>query len=154
MTTRTFGKLTIVLLIFGLVSCAKPNYQDEKSKTGFENQPNPAPGQQQPTPGQANLSLDMTWEKIPTETEEGSFFVSIYEKENPGAPLSPNLAVEVVLWMPDMGHGSSPVRIEKVSFSRFRVLDVFFIMPGIWEIRFKLKDGADVIGTAVRKITI
>lgn len=54
--------------------------------------------------------------------------------------------VEVVLWMPSMGHGSSPTQVERVVdaagavvSSTLRVRNVYFIMGGDWEVRVTLK---------------
>ena len=37
-----------------------------------------------------------------------------------------------------MGHGSSPTHVEKVDLGTYSVNNVFFVMPGEWEIRFQL----------------
>lgn len=54
-------------------------------------------------------------------------------------------AVEVVLWMPSMGHGSSPTLVERVLdengnvvIGAYRVSDMFFLMAGTWEVRVVL----------------
>ncbi len=47
--------------------------------------------------------------------------------------------VSVLLWMPSMGHGSAPVKLDKLGPAQFRVTNVYFIMPGDWEIRLSLK---------------
>lgn len=55
--------------------------------------------------------------------------------------------IKVVLWMPSMGHGSSPTRIEPATdingnkiIGKYIVRKVFFIMDGDWEVRIELKD--------------
>jgi hypothetical protein len=53
--------------------------------------------------------------------------------------------VAVVLWMPSMGHGSSPVSVAKIDVGTYRASQVFFTMPGDWEIRIqRLVNGAVV----------
>jgi hypothetical protein len=54
--------------------------------------------------------------------------------------------VEVVLWMPSMGHGSSPTQVERIADASgniieeaLRVRNVYFIMGGDWEVRVTLK---------------
>lgn len=55
--------------------------------------------------------------------------------------------VDVVLWMPSMGHGSAPTQVERAVDANggtlagaYKVRNVFFIMPGDWEIRVSLTD--------------
>jgi hypothetical protein len=45
--------------------------------------------------------------------------------------------VSAQLWMPSMGHGSSPTTVTRTGPHSWRVDRVFFLMPGPWEIRFK-----------------
>ena len=44
------------------------------------------------------------------------------------------------LWMPDMGHGSSPTKLVAAANSCTRVEKINFLMEGAWEIRIKLSD--------------
>ena len=60
----------------------------------------------------------------------------------------------ILLWMPSMGHGSSPVKIERLDVGVFKASEIFFIMPGPWDIRYQLKDGSDVIEENIQKVTI
>lgn len=53
--------------------------------------------------------------------------------------------VEVVLWMPSMGHGSAPTQIQRVLDSNgdlltgvYNVRNVYFTMGGDWEVRVVL----------------
>lgn len=48
--------------------------------------------------------------------------------------------LKAVLFMPDMGHGSSPTKVEKISDSSFKVSRMYFTMPGLWEIRLTIKN--------------
>lgn len=43
------------------------------------------------------------------------------------------------LWMPDMGHGSSPVTLTAFGVNKYKVTQAFFIMPGTWEVRIAFK---------------
>lgn len=50
----------------------------------------------------------------------------------------------VALWMPDMGHGSSPVTLTQFGVNKYKVTQAFFIMPGHWEVRVNFKlEGAE-----------
>jgi hypothetical protein len=62
--------------------------------------------------------------------------------------VNPNGQWLIKLWMPSMGHGSSPVKISQALGTAgapldgvFNVTNVFFVMPGEWEIRVIVKDG-------------
>lgn len=45
------------------------------------------------------------------------------------------------LWMPDMGHGSSPTALVRQDDFCTRVDRLNFLMPGDWELRVTLVDG-------------
>ncbi len=45
------------------------------------------------------------------------------------------------LWMPDMGHGSSPTTLIPQNSQCTRVERLDFLMPGLWELRVTLLDG-------------
>ena len=57
-----------------------------------------------------------------------------------GVPTSPMSNFKMKLWMPDMGHGSFPVSITNVSAGVFEANEIFFTMPGYWDIHFELHD--------------
>lgn len=64
-------------------------------------------------------------------------------------PTEINDQIEVKLWMPSMGHGSSPTVVQRATDSSgkiipgtFNVNNVFFVMSGNWEIWITLKDAA------------
>ena len=60
----------------------------------------------------------------------------------------------VVLWMPSMGHGSSPVKVDKLDTGTYRAKNVFFTMGGSWEIRIQLKSGNDIADEAIIPINL
>lgn len=55
--------------------------------------------------------------------------------------------VGVVLWMPDMGHGSAPTQISRVIDAngnivpgRYLVRNIYFVMGGAWDVQVILTD--------------
>jgi hypothetical protein len=69
--------------------------------------------------------------------------------------------VDVVLWMPSMGHGSAPTQVERAVDANgnilkgvFNVRNVFFIMGGEWEVRVTLTDASGTQETKSFKVTI
>ncbi|MBU6154334.1 MAG: hypothetical protein KGP28_08545 [Bdellovibrionales bacterium] len=101
-----------------------------------------------------NLCASLTWVRKPTSEEPGEFSLSFWNKNQNSdqtvthsAPLADKVFVK--LWMPDMGHGSSPVTTNQAFDSNgtprigvFRSTGVFFIMGGKWEIIVQLKDAS------------
>jgi hypothetical protein len=92
----------------------------------------------------------MEWVRTPGEEEPGVFLIRLSRPENGvfvPADAPSGLKVMVKLWMPDMGHGSSPVKVVRPVgvngnpvVGAYRAEDVHFVMPGAWEIRLMFKD--------------
>jgi hypothetical protein len=78
--------------------------------------------------------------------------MTFFAEDAPERSISPRLSPDVKLWMPSMGHGSSPVVVKPISDGVYEVSDVFFIMLGDWEIRYQLKSNDDVIEEQIQKI--
>ncbi len=56
---------------------------------------------------------------------------------------------DVVLWMPSMGHGSSPVEIKFINPRHAIINEVYFIMSGLWEVKLQLKNSSRVIDETI-----
>jgi hypothetical protein len=112
-----------------LAACANPKYQPPAAENSV----------QAAFRSQAEVSL--AWEQLPTETETGTFRFLTYRR-NPldGSKVLMDLGttVRVRLWMPGMGHGSSPVTVERVGPGEYRASEVFFLMRGEWEIHIQI----------------
>jgi hypothetical protein len=63
-----------------------------------------------------------------------------------------DLAVQ--LWMPSMGHGSSPVRVTRTELGSYSAAGIYFIMPGQWEVRIQLKTGREVTEQATFNVEL
>lgn len=113
---------------------------------------------------QSGLCASLTWDKNATEEEAGEITLRFWNaKEGTvnGPYVSPTNLVAVKLWMPSMGHGSSPVRVNPVKDASgaeipgiFKATDVFFMMGGDWEIWIQLKQDKKVIEQAKIDIRI
>jgi hypothetical protein len=126
--------LTVML---ALSACAEPKYVSREGVVPTAKNSEAARSFRFPGSG---LSAWIEWEKKPTEEDFGSFLVKIgrpNRADGSPLPIEAGDELQVVLWMPSMGHGSSPVGVEKVDTGTFRASDVFFTMPGDWEIRVK-----------------
>ncbi len=138
----------IAILSLSQVACAQPNYQDVKPLQ-----------QQESKPGTAACPLFFTTENLcatysgvtqPTEDTTGSFTLKFAMPS--GQPADPKMNLKVIIWMPDMGHGSSPVTITKQAVGHYLVDRVFFSMHGQWQIRIQLKNAAAVAEEQVAEV--
>ena len=105
----------------------------------------------------SRLCLSYSWVKAPTDTELGTFTFKTYRQNVlDQTPIQVDLGSipDVILWMPSMGHGSSPVTVEKVDTGTYRATRVFFIMPGEWQIKWQVKQGSTVEDELIVPITI
>ncbi len=157
--------VTLVLSAIAVVSCGvspilhheSPN-REPQSETGSEGQDasdsaGPRMNCDFSFPAQ-NLCASLEWVRRSTAEEPGEFLLKFWNKDqNPNQALTlsnPNAErVFVKLWMPDMGHGSSPVTTSQAVESNgspktgvYRASSVFFIMGGKWEIIVELRDAS------------
>lgn len=112
----------------------------------------------------AGLCATLEWTRAagdpdnsPDHSGERAFTLQFREPAaggGPGAPVDPRHDLGVQLWMPSMGHGSSPVSIRRDGVGFFSVTKVYFIMPGDWEIRIQLKEGGRLFEQAVVSVAI
>ncbi len=148
------GRILILILGCAMVSCAEPKYLTNSNGGGDGRGKVEDSGLRWPHSGH---TIWLQWEVRPTESEFGSFLLKIGRPN--AADQSPVVQeiegdVAVVLWMPSMGHGSSPVRVEKVDIGTYRATRVFFTMPGDWEIRIQRKSDGNIIEQAILPIRI
>jgi hypothetical protein len=139
-----------IILIILAISCADPKYINSELESRREQYESECALYFK----EEQLCLTMKWNKLPSESEFGNFTMKFHEKGRPDILLTPKYTLQVVLWMPSMGHGSSPVTIEFVEEGIFKALSVYFIMPGPWDIRFQLKEGSRVVEQVIQKIII
>lgn len=105
-----------------------------------------------------DLCASLTWTSFPSNDEKGTFTLRFWNRATgteSGPYITPERDVFVKLWMPSMGHGSSPVTLKPaIDSSRtsipgvFEASDVFFVMPGAWEIWIQLREQRTVLDQA------
>lgn len=142
----------LVLIFLFLNACARPDYIDPKI----------ASQSQQPPHGCAlelknsALCASVEWTSGPQSPQESEFILKFWNNTGAvqGPYADPANTLSVILWMPSMGHGSSPVTIEKIQEGVYRVRRVFFIMPGDWEVRVFLKNGTTTVDQAVVSLVL
>lgn len=146
MTGNKFAIAALVLCsAISSTGCAKSNYQELQNniETLAMNCDLRMPS--------SGTCVDLTWDKMQTDSEYGEMTLKFYSKENPVVFIDPAATPFVQLFMPSMGHGSSPTQVQKISVGIYKVTNVYFSMPGNWDIRIQLKDGSKVIEQVIQK---
>lgn len=105
----------------------------------------------------SGLCASLTWDSPASSQAENSFVLRFWSKEG-GSPAGPfrdaDGTVAVQLWMPSMGHGSSPVTVTPHGGGAYAATRVFFIMPGAWDIRVQIKRGGQLLEQAIQPIQL
>lgn len=101
-----------------------------------------------------NLCVRWKWDVMPGE-DPGQGTLYFWDKQNgtsKGPYTHPSEEVFVKLWMPSMGHGSAPVQISPETDSNgnvvpgvFKAKNVYFVMPGMWEVWIQLRRDKNVV---------
>ena len=138
------GRFDFSMLIFLLLSvgCAQPKYEKAPSAPGAESTQAQSISDCEPRFQKSGHCLLWKWEKMPTSATMGKLVFKIARPnllDGTAIPVQVTEVPRVVLWMPSMGHGSTPTVVEAVDVGSFRVNNVFFVMPGDWEVRFQVR---------------
>lgn len=139
-----FGKVFTLLMILSCVACAKPRW------ASTENQTPPEASQEDDGKGSADegcrlqfksgLCLAWAWENAPANSEFASLIFKTYRLiEGQIQPEDLSGTAALVLWMPSMGHGSSPTTVTRIEKGLYRAAKVYFVMPGAWDLHFQNK---------------
>jgi hypothetical protein len=98
-----------------------------------------------------HLCAELTWNESPADDRENSFKLQFWnESDGVVSDLPAGLTVGVQPWMPAMGHGvSMPVKVSHDSTGTYSATNLFFTMPGDWEVRIQIKQGTKVLEQSV-----
>ncbi len=92
------------------------------------------------------------WISQPSTEREGAFTIRFWSKAS-GKPApryeDPKGTLVARLFMPTMGHGSSPTRIVPHETGVFDVQKLRFMMPGHWDLHIELKKASVVLDEVV-----
>ena len=105
----------------------------------------------------SQLCASISWRGEVTDQGENSFELKFWSstegtKDGPYTDFDGTAAVQ--LWMPSMGHGSSPVTVTSVARGHYSVTRVYFIMPGDWDVRVQIKKNGQVFEQTVLHILL
>jgi hypothetical protein len=148
-------KLVWLTLSLALLGCAERRYLNPTSNGGGGTIEQKLSGCMSTFSGGQCVSF--AFEGEPVDGKLVTFLFKVFRKNNgDGSPVPIDLPgdIDVVLWMPSMGHGSSPVTVEKLDVGTYRASRVFFSMKGDWDLRFQLKVGGDVRDQAIISIIL
>lgn len=130
-------KFSLLIFLLTLTACARPDYISKKDLL-----PTNKPESTAECPWlfkHSDVCMNLHWNTTPTSTDYSDFTITFINSTEPFDEI------QVLLWMPSMGHGSSPVKVTAITAQQFHISEVFFIMPGDWEIRFTLKKSGDTV---------
>ncbi|WII71622.1 serine protease spb1 [Bdellovibrio sp. 22V] len=127
-------KIFFSLAVLLLGGCARPDYV---SSGDLQKQMDPHAKQQSIMFPVSQAPGTLEWLTPPSSSEASSLLLSF------ASPLPAELSA--LLWMPSMGHGSAPVKIEKLDETHYRITNIYFIMPGDWEVRLYLKKNSQTV---------
>lgn len=148
--------LSLLLLTFIFASCGESplfNHAMEKSGLGKDSFQTQADGFHF---SKTSFSFSIDWITGPAKGEN-KFLIKTWHKDfgtlnGPYQDLPHDL--HVYLWMPHMGHGSSPVKINKIADGEYEISDAYFIMGGKWEIFVQLLKNKDVVDEVILPISL
>lgn len=98
------------------------------------------------------------WRVAPKIDAYAEATLKFWSKKN-GNPTGPfenpdckQLAVS--LWMPEHGHGSSPIRLTLRETGIIDATQIYFSMGGLWDLKILLKNGNQVIDQAALPLNL
>jgi hypothetical protein len=105
----------------------------------------------------SGLCASLTWDTALSSEDENTGTLRFWDKATSSAAGPYRDAsgdVGVMLWMPAMGHGSSPVTVTAQGGGTYAVTKAYFVMPGDWDVRVQLKQNHQLIEQAVLSVKL
>ena len=94
------------------------------------------------------IGFTLKWIVSPSLDELSSFEITLERELKPGQTISS------YIWMPDMGHGSSPIVVQQISTTTIQFTELAFIMPGLWTLHLEINENNKVIDQWQRPFTL
>lgn len=138
-------KIILFLLTLVLMSCGKSPLLNKVKKDSIEISGGILLSEQFPN---EKLGFTLNWVVSPDLVNLSSFDLKL------ARPLDPNQNLNIYIWMPDMGHGSSPVEIKQMNATDYFISDIAFIMPGLWILHIEILENNQVIDQWQKSITL
>lgn len=138
-------KIIYFLLLLTIISCGKSPLLNKVNKITHEVSGGLLLTEQFPS---QNIDFSFKWITPPTLSDLSSFELSL------GRPLSSNQTINAYLYMPDMGHGSSPIEIKQLNPTDYIFSELAFIMPGLWVLHIEILENNQVIDKWQKSFTL
>lgn len=86
---------------------------------------------------QAQVRAHASWSQAPSTQDEARLHLEFRDPSDQKI-TEPVGTLSVALFMPEMGHGSAPTQVDHPAPGVFDVSNIYFLMPGTWEVRVTL----------------
>ena len=139
------NKIILIFLTLFLMSCGKPPLLNKLHTNPEEINGQILLSEQFPI---EKLSFSINWIIKPTLENLSSYELKL------ARPLPQTQTLNSFIWMPDMGHGSSPIQICLLNATDFNLSEIAFIMPGLWVLHIEILENKQVIDQWQKFITL
>ena len=139
------NKITLIFLTLFFMSCGKPPLLNKLHTNPEEINGQILLSEQFPI---EKLSFSINWIIKPTLENLSSYELKL------ARPLPQTQTLNSFIWMPDMGHGSSPIQISQLNATDFNLSEIAFIMPGLWVLHIEILENKQVIDQWQKFITL
>lgn len=80
------------------------------------------------------------WQIGPNLDSENKLLIIVSDEQGDRVDLP--LTLDPYIWMPDMGHGSFPIKLTRIGDGIYELSEIFFTMGGYWDfhIEFRFND--------------
>jgi len=128
--------LFLIYNLFFIVSCGKSPLFDHTSETGLESLRSLTSLDSSLHSISGEWNARVYWQQGPLVFDECQMTLMVTNKngELVDFPSLPTLSP----WMPDHGHGTSPVIVKRLEKGIYFFSEIFFIMPGFWEMQLDM----------------
>lgn len=131
-----YFKIILLLLALTFLSCGKSPLFNKVSSNSSEINGQLQLNEQFPN---RNINFSINWIIKPSLEELSSFELRLAKE------LPTNQTLNAFIWMPEMGHGSSPIEISRINNNEFFMNEIAFIMPGLWVLHIEVLENNQVI---------
>ncbi len=140
-----YTTIVIILLSVFNISCGKSPLFNKLEKSVQEISGGASLSEQFP---KNKIDFSITWTTPPGLDEMGAFEIELT------TPLKTNQTLNAYIWMPDMGHGSSPFEKVQVSSTQYNFSEIAFIMPGLWVLHIEILEDNQVVDEWQKSIVL
>lgn len=140
-----YFKIVLFLSILVLAGCGKSPLLNKVSKNLSEVTGGVLLSEQFPN---TQIGFSLNWVVSPSLDELSSFELKLDHA------LTNTQSLNVYIWMPEMGHGSSPVTATQVNAENYIFSELAFIMPGLWVLHVEILENNQVIDQWQKSITL